>query len=361
MAVERLRRIGQRRGIDRDLALDQPADGGEIALHVDAERIAHDAVLDLEHQRALVRQRPAHLLRRRIGPADALDVEIVLLATSTTARCCSCRCRPRRCGRRPRRDPARAASSPAAPGPAGRGSACSRRRRRCRDRRCGTARRPRCRPAPSRPAAAASASSGLTPVPTTTRSATYRSPSLVSSATLPSSCAVDLRHRGRQLELDAVVLVLGEDHRAGFLVAGARHDARRELDHRHLDAELGRRGRGLEPDQAGADHDQMLAAGEPGLDARAHAPRCADSARAACRAAAAAVRASASRWRSPARRRASGPPVVTISCAARSIAVQRVLRFTATPCLASPPGPAIGASSGLALPSSTAFDSGGFS
>ena len=34
------------------------------------------------------------------------------------------------------------------------------------------------------------------------------------------------------------------------------------FDHRHLDAELGRGGRDLEPDQARADHDQMLAAGE---------------------------------------------------------------------------------------------------
>ena len=63
-----------------------------------------------------------------------------------------------------------------------------------------------------------------------------------------------------EVEVDAVMLMLGQDDRAGFLVAGARHDARREFDHRHLDAELGRRRRGFEPDQAGADHDQMLAA-----------------------------------------------------------------------------------------------------
>ena len=37
--VERLGRIGQRLGIDGNLALDQPAHGGEIALRVDAERI----------------------------------------------------------------------------------------------------------------------------------------------------------------------------------------------------------------------------------------------------------------------------------------------------------------------------------
>ena len=63
-----------------------------------------------------------------------------------------------------------------------------------------------------------------------------------------------------EVEVDAVVLVLGQDERAGLLVAGPRHDARREFDHRHLDAELGGRRRGLEPDQAGADHDEMLAA-----------------------------------------------------------------------------------------------------
>ena len=61
-----------------------------------------------------------------------------------------------------------------------------------------------------------------------------------------------------EIEVDAVMLVLGQDERAGFLVAGARHDARRVFDHRHLDAELGRRSRGLEPDQAGADHHQMF-------------------------------------------------------------------------------------------------------
>ena len=37
--VERLGRIGQRLGINGNLALDQPAYGGEITLRVDAERI----------------------------------------------------------------------------------------------------------------------------------------------------------------------------------------------------------------------------------------------------------------------------------------------------------------------------------
>ena len=37
------------------------------------------AVLDLKHQRALLRQRAAHAVRGGIEPADALDIEIVLL------------------------------------------------------------------------------------------------------------------------------------------------------------------------------------------------------------------------------------------------------------------------------------------
>jgi hypothetical protein len=51
------------------------------------------------------------------------------------------------------------------------------------------------------------------------------------------------------------MLMLGQDDRAGFLVAGARHDARRELDHRRLDAKLGRRSRDLKTDETRADHD----------------------------------------------------------------------------------------------------------
>ena len=63
-----------------------------------------------------------------------------------------------------------------------------------------------------------------------------------------------------------MVLVLGENERADFLVAGARHDARREFDHGNLDAQLGCRRRYLEPDQSGADHDQLLAGREIGLE-----------------------------------------------------------------------------------------------
>jgi hypothetical protein len=50
---------------------------------------------------------------------------------------------------------------------------------------------------------------------------------------------------------------------------------------------------------------------------------------------------------------------VAISLEARSTAVHRVPRIRVTPCPAIPFGPAIGASDAIALPSSTAFDSGG--
>ena len=82
--------------------------------------------------------------------------------------------------------------------------------------------------------------------------------------------AVELRRRlhdrCRKLEFDAAMLMLGEDQGAGFLVASPRHDPRRKLDHRHLDAEFGRGGGRFKTDQAGADHDEMLAIGKAGLD-----------------------------------------------------------------------------------------------
>ena len=120
------------------------------------------------------------------------------------------------------------------------------------------------------PAAAASASSGLHAGADHDQVGNEH----VAVAGFERDAAVELRRHLRdrccELELDAVVLVFGEDQRAGFLVAGARHDARCELDHRHLDAQLGRRGRDLEPDQARADHDQVLAARESAaLSARA--------------------------------------------------------------------------------------------
>ena len=40
---ERLGRIGKLGGLDRDAALDQPADHGDVALRVDADRIGDDA------------------------------------------------------------------------------------------------------------------------------------------------------------------------------------------------------------------------------------------------------------------------------------------------------------------------------
>ena len=49
------------------------------------------------------------------------------------------------------------------------------------------------------------------------------------------------------------------DERGGLLVADARQDARRDLDHGGLDAELGGRCSHLEPDQPAADDEQRLA------------------------------------------------------------------------------------------------------
>ena len=93
------------------------------------------------------------------------------------------------------------------------------------------------------------------------------------------------------------------DARPGLLVADPGEDARRHLDHRGAHAELGRRGGDLEPDQAAADDDEMPRGLEFGPQVHARGFRCADSGRAACRAAAAGFRARASRSRAPARRR----------------------------------------------------------
>ena len=76
------------------------------------------AVFDLEHQRALLRQRTAHACAPRDRASRRPGYRDRIAPTRTTARCCSCRLRRRHCGPRPRRGPARAASSPAAPGPA---------------------------------------------------------------------------------------------------------------------------------------------------------------------------------------------------------------------------------------------------
>ena len=56
------------------------------------------------------------------------------------------------------------------------------------------------------------------------------------------------------------------NERGRFLVADARQDARRDLDHGGLDAELGGGGRDFEPDQPAADHQQRLAAVEMRLE-----------------------------------------------------------------------------------------------
>src|SRR5579871_6976916 len=55
------------------------------------------------------------------------------------------------------------------------------------------------------------------------------------------------------------------------------------------------------------------------------------------------------------------PASVRTARAARSMAAQRVPPLRVIPCRPTPPGPAIGASCGWALPVSTALESGGFS
>ena len=197
--------IGELGRIDRDPPLDQPADGRDVALRVDADRIGDVRAVELEQHRRLVRDLAAHARARlRHRPAHALDVEVVLLRPVRRRRRCRRRRRRRRCGRRRRRAPARAASSPAAPARWGRGSACSRRRRRSRDRRCGRGRRPGCRPARSSPAAFASASSGTAPAPTTIRSAAIVSSALVTTASLPSGSRCRPAHDRAGADVDAV-------------------------------------------------------------------------------------------------------------------------------------------------------------
>ena len=63
------------------------------------------------------------------------------------------------------------------------------------------------------------------------------------------------RDRRAGADVDAVRAVALVDEGGGLLVADARQDARRDLDHRRLDAKLGRRGRDFEADQAAADDD----------------------------------------------------------------------------------------------------------
>jgi hypothetical protein len=62
--------------------------------------------------------------------------------------------------------------------------------------------------------------------------------------------------------------VLGQYERTGFLVAGARHDARRHLEHQDFDPLLGRGGCDFEADKACADDDKAFATGEIGLDVK---------------------------------------------------------------------------------------------
>ena len=60
---KRLGGIGERRGIDRNLTLDQPADRREVALRVDADGMRDDAAVGLDQQCRLAGKRTADALR----------------------------------------------------------------------------------------------------------------------------------------------------------------------------------------------------------------------------------------------------------------------------------------------------------
>ena len=77
---QRLRRIGEIVRIDRHAPLDQAADGGDVALHVDAHGVGEMRAVKLEQQHRIRSERTAHARRRRqCLPSHALDVEVVLL------------------------------------------------------------------------------------------------------------------------------------------------------------------------------------------------------------------------------------------------------------------------------------------
>ena len=62
-----------------------------------------------------------------------------------------------------------------------------------------------------------------------------------------------------ETHVDAVRVVALKHERGCLFVGDAGKETRRDLDHRGLDADLGRRGRDFKPDQPAADHDQRFA------------------------------------------------------------------------------------------------------
>src|SRR5215472_8661256 len=76
---QRLGWIGKLGRIDLDAALDQPPRGCDLALGIDAGGVAQSAAVEIEAQHGVGADLPVHPRRLRQRPANALDIEIVLL------------------------------------------------------------------------------------------------------------------------------------------------------------------------------------------------------------------------------------------------------------------------------------------
>ena len=188
--IQLLRRIGKLGRVDSDLALDQPADGRDVALRIDADGIG-DGARRRTRTRSLPCPRPCGARGRSAAPpaSPCPGCRDRTAPTSMTAPDCRLRRRRRCCDRPPRRAPARGASSRAAPARWGLRSACSRRWRRSQSPTCGRDRRPGCRPAPQAPRILPARRRAPAPAPTTMRSAASVSFALVTTASLPSGSA----------------------------------------------------------------------------------------------------------------------------------------------------------------------------
>ncbi len=175
------------------------------------------------------------------------------------------------------------------------------------------------------PAARASSSRGRMPAENTIRSVSSVVPSANTSLCRASFAVDDLLGALRGVDRDAQRLDLPAQQPAGRIVELHRHQARRELDHVRLEAEVLQRLGRLEAEQAAADHRADLRACRAA--ARDHfqvLDRAIDEAVAAVAARHSAARTGRSRWRAPACRTAprgsapSAPP-----CASRSMASTR--------------------------------------
>src|SRR5262249_36782006 len=76
---ERLRRILQRGDIQLNATLDQSSCCGEIALSVDAHRIDESSIAHVEDQHVVAAELAMDDRTLRLGPANALDEQVVLL------------------------------------------------------------------------------------------------------------------------------------------------------------------------------------------------------------------------------------------------------------------------------------------